>query len=234
MALDREQALDELYELAAVEHAVLVDNLVVYGALGQDLDTASPAAGDAFSLSLRAMRRFRVVNEALVLAGRPPQTGRAALPPWSRAELERIVAREAGIAATVDARYERLRPAVEGKAPVFADELLFAVSNAVELGVGHADDLDGLRTSLQGVAPAEYLKASRLRPADDLERDLLELSDRAYELIVATVLAAIRYDQQLGGVLMGRALSQMDVLKEVNGLLVGRGLLPRFTATMPV
>jgi len=74
---------------------------------------------------------------------------------------------------------------------------------------------------------------TRHDPADDLERRLLVLSDRWYALIVATVEAWCAFEQELGGILRGRAMSAMDGLNEINGLLVARGLLPAFTRPGP-
>lgn|SRR5439155_4918638 len=247
MALSRDEALRELDALATVEHALLVEYLRVSCVLGDGDGTAPPnprvaaASGDAFDLAVSAMKQLHRINTALTLAGWPPQVGRAAairteagvelaFGPLSRADLDRLVAREEDLARAVDARTERLRPTVEGPDAVFADELLFAVSGVVDVGTGHAGALDRLKGHLHDVPPAVYLRVTRQEPADDAERAVLDLADRHYHLVVANVRAAFAYDDAFGGSLLQRALSTMDVMNAVDGLLTARGLLPAFTA----
>jgi hypothetical protein len=238
----RDQALDALDALATVEHALLVEYLCVYCALGHDGGKAGPAAQVAFGLSLRAMKQLRRVNRVLVAAGRPAQVGRAsgvrtpsggelAFGPLSRTQLEHLVDREEALAAAVDARYELLRPAVAPRTAVFEDELLFDATFAVEVGLEHGSAVADLYTNLHGLTPAEYLHASRTEPANDLERALLAVADRHYAAVVETVAAAFAHDDALGGQLLQRAMSTMDLLNEILRLLVAQGLLPTFTRT---
>jgi hypothetical protein len=235
----RDQALDALDDLATVEHALLVEYLCVYCALGHDGGKAGPAAQVAFGLSLRAMKQLSRVNRVLVAAGRPVQVGRASavrtptgeLPfdPLNRTRLERLVEREEALAAAVDARYELLRPAVAPRTAVFEDELLFDATFAVEVGLEHASAVVDLYTDLHGLTPAEFLHVTRIEPTNDLERALLAVADRHYAAVVETVGAAFAHDDALGGQLIQRAMSTMDLLNEVLRLLVTQGLLPTFT-----
>jgi hypothetical protein len=126
------------------------------------------------------------------------------------------------VAAAVDASYARLRPHV-------GEEHSFLVDSGVE----HVSSLAEFRSSLADVPPAVYLRATRLQPADDLERGLFALSDRYYGLIVAAVGAGFAYDAEVGGVLLMRAVSVMDGLREVNRALVERGVVPAFTLPAP-
>jgi hypothetical protein len=212
--------LDELDRLATVEHALLVEYLRVYAVLGQDVEGGDPrvfaAADAAMWRSVAAMKQLRRINEALVAAGRPVQVGRAG--PLSAVEWSRLVDREMEIAAAVDASYERLRP--------FAGE---EFSFLVDSGVEHVSSLAEFRSALADVPPAVYLRATRVEPGNDLERGLFALSDRYYALIVAAVRAGFAYDAEVGGVLLTRAVSVMDGLKEVNRALVERGVVPAFT-----
>jgi hypothetical protein len=216
--------LDELDRLATVEHALVVEYLRVYAVLGQDVEGGDPrvfaAADAAMWHSVAAMKQLRRINEALVAGGRPVQVGRAG--PLSAVEWSRLVDREVEIAAAVDASYERLRPHA-------GEELWFLVDSGVE----HVSSLAEFRSALAGVPPAVYLRATRVEPGNDLERGLLALSDRYYALIVAAVGAGFAYDAEVGGVLLMRAVSVMDGLREVNRALVERGVVPAFTVPAP-
>lgn len=131
--LSREQVLDELAFLATVEHALIVEYLSVYCALGYDLDAGeggattqqcSDAATTASSLAQGEMFHLRGVTLGLLAAGeQPAQMGRAAsissasvadtpLGPPSVPQRQQLVARGQAIASAVDERYTRLAPAV--------------------------------------------------------------------------------------------------------------------------
>jgi hypothetical protein len=246
--LRREQVLDELEYLASVEHALCVEYLSVYCALGLDLPPAENgtsvqrvrnAADAAFALALSEMSHLRRVNRGLTLAGRPPQVGRAtgiggdsvaaiALGPPSRAQLEALLDREQAIASAVDERYVRLRPAIGPQDPVFEGEALEQMTFILDTCSDHLAAVATLRDLLEGLAPGEFLRATCREATDDLERSLLELSDHYYGLIVATIHTWFAHEKQLSG-LRDRAVSTMDGLNEINRLLVERGLLPAFT-----
>jgi hypothetical protein len=244
--LSREQVLDELDFLATVEHALVVEYLSVSCALGHDLqvDEGGPttqqgrdAAAAASLLALSEMSHLKRVNGALVSAGRSVQVERAsaissssvaevALGPPSHEQLKRLLEREDAIAAALDERYARLEPAVTS-APVFEGELLDELRSViVDDGPEHAGALANLRDSLHGVAPAEFLRATRRTPSDPFEERLLDVSDRCYRLVVDAVREFFAADFSAAGTFRSFALSAMDALDQSNRLLVQRGLLP--------
>ncbi|MDQ4082449.1 MAG: hypothetical protein M3123_06130 [Actinomycetota bacterium] len=243
----REHVLDDLESLAAVEHALCVEYLSIHCALGHDTPPppgSSPrvpqAAQAAFGLALSEMKHFHRLNQVLTLAGRRPQVGRASsisedsaseipLGPPSTTELQRLVDREREIAAAVDRRYAALCSVLASQPPLFDGELLDELTALADLCPDHSTPLGDLRKNLEGIPPSEYLRATRRVPGDDLERSLLELSDGHYGLVVGIVRAWFAHEDELGGELFGRAVSAMDGLNAVNGLLVARGLLPPFT-----
>ena len=243
----REQVLDELDALAAVEHALCVEYLSIHCALGHDTSPApdlSPhvpqAAQAAFGLALSEMKHLHRVNRVLTLAGRPPQVGRASsiardsvceirLAPPSSAELQRLVEREREIASAVDERYLRLCSLFASRPRLFEGDLLEELTFLLDPCPDHSTPLAALDENLDGIPPSGYLRASRRVPSNELERTLLELSDEHYGFILAILRAWFAHEDELGGELFGRAVSAMDGLNAINGLLVARGLLPPFT-----
>jgi hypothetical protein len=79
-----------------------------------------------------------------------------------------------------------------------------------------------------GLHRSSTFAATRHEPRDALERRLVRLSNSFYSLIVATVEAWFADEDHVGGVLRGRAISLMDGLNEINGVIVERGLVPPF------
>jgi len=246
--LDREQVLDELELLATVEHALIVEYLSVHCALGHDLEAeqggatteqGGQASAAAASLAQGEMFRLKDVNRALVAAGRSPQLGRAVsvaapsgtipLDPPSRAQLEQLRQREDDIAAAVDARYQRLRPAVTSGAG-FDNSLLTTIRSVLDDGTTHADALASLRDALGDVAPAFFLRAIRRHTNDAFEQRLLDVSDRGYQSIVAALGESFAFDDGFAGAGFTQlAVGGMTTLDDVHRLLVQRGLLPPFT-----
>jgi len=85
-SLSREEVLDELEFLATVEHALVVEYLSVFCALGHDLeadeggattDEGRNAASAASTLAMDEMFRLKNISFGLVDAGRFAQLGRA-------------------------------------------------------------------------------------------------------------------------------------------------------------
>ncbi len=248
--LTREQVLDELELLATVEHALIVEYLSVCYALGHDLpvedggettDRGREAAGTASSLALGAMFHLKGINRVLVDAGRSAQLGRAAsissgmvaevtLDPPSAAQLERLLEREAAIAAAVDERYTRLAPAVTSD-PVFEGDLLDALRSViVDDGPTHATALTALTDALRHLEPGDFLRATRREAADTFEQRLLDISDRGYRSILAALQEQFaQQDFFVAGTFRGFAVFAMDSLDGINRALVQRGLLPPFT-----
>jgi hypothetical protein len=248
--LSREQVLEELDFLATVEHALVVEYLSVCCALGHDLQTdeggptteqGRNAAAAASQLALGEMFHLKGVNRALVKAGGSAQVERAgsissaaagAIPlgPPTREQLERLLEREDAIARAVDDRYNRLRPAVTS-APVFEGELLDELRSViVDDGPSHAAGLADLRDALRGVAPAEFLRATRRVARDSFEERLLDVSDRSYRLVLSAVRELFGEEFAVAGAFRGFAVAAMEGLEQIDRVLVQRGLLPPFTA----
>jgi hypothetical protein len=246
--LTREQVLDELDVLATVEHALITEYLSVQCALGHDLPADQGGAttqqlrdlaADFGNLAVDQMRHFKSVNGALVGGGRPVQVGRAdsiagiGLGPPTAAQLERLVEREEHIAAAVDQRYARLRPAVESETPVLEGRLLDVVRFLLDVCTNHAGGVAGTRTVLDGLAPAEFLRATRQETTDPFEQRLMSVGDRTYGLLVSTVREWLG-PQDFGAVsippFQDWARDAMSTLDEIHRLLVQRGLLPQFAA----
>jgi hypothetical protein len=244
--LTRAQALDELEFLAKVEHALVVECLSVCYALGYDLGAdeggptaqGSEAAGAAMSLAQHTeMFHLDDLNVALVHANRAAQLDWAAsipggpgpdipLGPPDLAQLQQLAAREYAIATAVDDRYARLVPAVTSS-PVFDGDLLTELQTViVDHGSGHAAAFAAVTDPLTGLAPADYLRATRRDAADAFEQRLLDASNRAYALVIA----ALRDQFMAAGGFSSPAVSAMRVLDDINRLLAQRGLLPPFTS----
>lgn len=250
--MDADQVLDELQALAAVEHALVVEFLSIQCALGHDLEPGEggaptpqgrAVADQASALALVSMFRIKGVNVGLVAAGRPAVLDRATgiadpsgveipLGPPTTAQLESLPARAEAIAAAVARRYAALVPAVTTD-PAFDPDLTDTLRPiVVEDGATHVSSLDELRGLLAGVAPASLLVATRREPGDSFEQRLLDVSDRSYQQVLATL--RNRFDQPdffVGGEFRALATSAMlGELDGVNRALVQRGLLPPFTA----
>jgi hypothetical protein len=243
-----EQVLHVLICLAAVEHALIVEYLSVQCALGHGLpadqggattQALRDLAADFGRFAVHQMRHFKSVNGALVHGGQSVQVERAdsiagiPLGPPSAAQLERLVEREEHIAAAVDERYQRLRPAVESETPMLEGQLLDDVGSILDVCTNHADDVADLRAALDGLAPAEFLRATRRQTTDPLEQGLLSVADRNYGLLVNIVREWLG-PQDVSAVSVPPfetwAFDAMFALDEVHLLLVQRGLLPQFMA----
>lgn len=243
--LSREQVLDDLEFLATVEHALVVEYLSVCCALGHDLESGEggattkqgrAAAGAAAGLAQGEMFHLKRINLGLVDAGRSAQLTRAtsissgsvteiALGPPDLAQLEHLLNREEAIALAVDERYARLRPAVTTD-PVFEGDLLEELRSVIaDDGPAHAAAVASLRDSLGNLAPADFLRATRRDGTDAFERRLLEVSDRIYGIVLAT----LQEQFALPAPFSALAVSAMEGLDEIDRVLVQRGLLPPFT-----
>src|SRR5215203_4641025 len=141
--LNREQVLEELKFLTMVEHALIVEFLSLYCALGHDLPegdggaTTQPgrdARDQGFLNAQAAMFRYKALQLVLVEAGGSPELGRAvsvsnrsgayiALAAPTAEQFQRFLERAEDIASVIEERYADLRPAVTS-APVFEGPLL--------------------------------------------------------------------------------------------------------------
>jgi hypothetical protein len=246
--LDRERVLDELEVLATVEHALIVEYLSVCCALGHDLpaDEGGPttqqgtdAVNAAASLAQSEMIHFRDISRALVASKRSARLDRAErittasgqvlqVPP-DETSLQHLLEREETLAKAVDDKYAQLAPAVTSD-PVFEGDLLDEWRRViVENGPSHVDALADLRTALHGLAPAQFLKATRRETDDAFEQHLLAANDRIYGLVVRAVGRRFDPDSTVSGAFQDMAQSAMMALDDMNRLLVRKHLLPPFT-----
>jgi len=161
---------------------------------GPTTGQGSEAAGVASSLAQQSeMFHLDDLNTALVHANQHAQLDRAAsipggpgpdipLGPPDLAQLQQLVAREQAIATAVDEQYARLAPAVTSS-PVFDGDLLNELQPIiVDHGTGHAAAFAAITDPLAGLAPGDYLRATRRLAADSFEERLLAASDRGYSL----------------------------------------------------
>ena len=252
-ALTHERVISELDLLASVEHALCVEYLVIHCALGHDQTPADPgdvaqrvseAAASASAFAQDEMRHLHGVNRVLVAAGRTPCVARAVsitgdsgselpLVPPRLAEAEHCLQRLRSVAVAVDERYVRLRSAIDPEHAVLNGSAREQLSFLLDPAPDHRAPVEALAAKLEGLAPHQYLRATRHEPGDELERRLLGLSDSHYGLVLATVEAWFANEDRLGGVLRGRSMSLMDGLNEINGVLVERGLMPPFMQVQP-
>lgn len=238
------QVLDELERLATVEHALVVEYLSVCYALGHDLEadeggaTTSQgrnAASAASILALGDMIHLKRISNVLVAAGRFAELGRATSIPTSSAsvpwapptatELQHLLEREEWIASAVDALYMRLRHGLTSVTDLDS-HVIDEVRAVVDDAATHATAVAALRDSLGDLSPDDYLRATRREAADPFEQRLLDLSDRIYGLILASLQDRFAPRSPTGP---GLATSAMDTLHDANRILVQRGLLPPFT-----
>ena len=247
--LTSDQVLDELDFLTTVCHAVIVEALTIQGAAGRSRpddqfgpinDQAAGLAQVGSSIAQSEMFRLRRLNDALLAAGRPGETGRAtsissdsvpeiSLAPLTPEQFIDIVPREVAIGRALGERYARLMPAVT-TAPVFSGDLLTQIKAVIEDGQGYPAELAGYRDPLGGVPSGKVVRATRREAADDSERNLLDTSDRAYRLLVELLSFAFTQppDGQLGFSLQP-AVEAMNITDGINAELTRRGLLPPFT-----
>jgi len=246
--LTREQVLAELEQLAAIEHALIVEYLSVSCALGHDLEPADggptePAGRDgataAFALAQIEMFHLAAIVRALVGVGRPVPLARAStmsagrvqidLGPPDSDQLTQLVERGGAVASAVDDRYGKLLPAVSTD-PLFEGDQLDDLRSVIDAGTTHHDGFVGLQDPLPNPLPPDLLRATRRQAADSFEQRLLDISDRTY----ASVLAALeeRFTQEdlfVAGGFRSLAIAAMDTMNDVHRALVQRGLLPPFT-----
>jgi hypothetical protein len=248
--LTSDQVLNELDFLTTVCHAVLVEALTIQGAAGRDLpddqfgpinDQAAGLAQMASSIAMSEMFRLKRLNDALLAAGRPGETGRAtsissdsvpeiSLAPLTPDQFIDIVPREMAIGRAAGERYARLAPAVT-TAPVFSGDVLTLVKGVIEDGQGYPGLLAGYREPLGSVPSGKVVRATRREAADDSEQNLLDTSDRGYHLLVELLGLAFAPppDGAFLGVSIQPAIEAMNITDGINTELTRRGLLPPFT-----
>ena len=250
-----DQVLDELTELAAVEHAVIAEYLQIAYVLGHRLPDPAPgpvgpAIADAAQKILSMaqfveMKHLKLVNEFLVASGRPAQLGQAVgidhslgsgamtvFGPLREDDLLALVERETALAKAIDARYARLRPEVDPEDPGLG------LGPTLELVLDrcghHAEDMAEFTGMLAALNSADYLRVRRQTPSGALEQALHEADQSHYGLILALLSASLNHpDDDLSNSLLSQAITAMDSMDLFNAQLVGRGLLPNLSPPSP-
>ena len=133
------------------------------------------------------------------------------------------------IATAVEERYAKLLPAVTSD-PVFEDPLLQHVrAIVVEDAPTHTASLGDLRTLLPDGVPAGLLRATRRQASNAFEQQMLDASDRIYDLVLSTLREQFEHTDFFVARSF-RSLAEREIsLDDINRLLVQRGLLPAFT-----
>jgi hypothetical protein len=239
---DAARILDDLADLAAVEHALCVRYLWFNAVLGPG------RGGQAFGLSLSQMGRIQRTNAPLVKAGRPITLARATelrrdpdpaldlgLPVADG--LARFVTDQLAIVRGVDARYRSLRTALgevgAPDAPFSDPDVHAALIDAADGGTFHEDSFQQLHDDLADRPPSDYVRVTRTEPQDDLERALLRLGDNLYAVVVDAVCTTIAHGDPFDRELRSTAMATMDRLGEIHGFLARSDLLPRFPLLTP-
>jgi hypothetical protein len=250
----RDQVLDELTELAAVEHAVIAEYLQIAYVLGHRLPDPAPGpAGSAIAdaaqkiLSMAQfveMKHLKLVNEFLVASGRPAQLGQAVgidhslgsgamtvFGPLREDDLLALVERETALAKAIDARYARLRPEVDPEDPGLG---LGPLELVLDRCGHHAEDMAEFTRMLAALNSADYLRVRRQTPSGALEQALHKAGQSHYGLILALLSASLNHpDDDLSNSLLSQAITAMDSMDLFNAQLVGRGLLPNLSPPSP-
>src|SRR3954447_19319108 len=200
--MDRDDVLNEVATLAALEHFFIVECLSIQCALGHDHDEGEGGASDqrgrdAIGVVMNyakftLMNRFRNLNAALVEAEPPrdPALGRAdtvssashpAIPlePPSGAELERLVEGEHDIAERIDERYTTVAAELAA-----SGELL---GTLIEGGADHVDTVARLRDAIGDAPIASLIRARERTASDSLGEHLLGLSNRSYRTLISVL-----------------------------------------------
>ena len=227
--------LDDLADLAAIEHALCVDYLLLHYAL-RTVGSLSAAADEAMSMAQNAeMHHLARANRALVKAGRPPVLGRVAQVvgasgtprPVATISAQRFHAfpePEQDVAAAVDQRYARLREAVDASPGDLDPEALEKLTFLLDTVGSHAERMDALAASLADVDLARLLADLRTAPSTPNERELFDLSNGYYRVIVDALRAGLGHTDLLVDV----ATATMGGLDQINGELVAARLVPAF------
>jgi hypothetical protein len=246
-ALTRDEVLDGLAGIAALEHAHCVYHLRLHYAWGGDPVEGGPAVPEdvalaarlAFNIAMDDMFHLLDVNTVLVRAGRQPVLDRVTsvtahdgtsvdLHPMTPAKFVRFPQRELELAGAVDRACAWIRLALAVPAPPLEGDLLAAAQGAVERD--HAGRIPELADALAGLAPAAYLVVTGVAPADALDQRLVGMSDSLYGFLVALLENHFIHVDDLESPFRRLAVNTMRMLHEANGVLGSRRLLPPFTA----
>lgn len=236
---------NELQFLLSLEHALLIEYLTIYCALGVDLpfdeggpsDDGSPVAGAAFNLALLQMGRLARftpvagvpdagnIDRATNVAG--PDGATISLEPFGVEQLRDLLGTAEAIALATDARYAALEPHVQD--PAFNDD----VRTAVQGGQGHLRGVqDNLREAIGALHPADLLRVTRREGMTANENALLNASDLVYNLLVEQFTNQHRApDDETSTTFRFMARRSMDLMQETHRALAHLGLLPPFTVS---
>src|SRR3954451_24633979 len=237
--MDRDDVLNEVATLAALEHFFIGECLSIQCPLGHDLDEGEGGASDqrgreAIGVVMNyakftLINRFRNLNAALTDAGRDPELSRAdtvasashpAIPlePPSAAELERLVERELEIAERIDERYATLAAELAASGDL--------LGTLIEGGADHGATVARLRAAIGDAPIASLIRARQRTAGDSLGEHLLQVSNRAYRTLISVLRDRLARNSTVS---QGTGLDAMDTLNDANRVLVQRGLLPPFS-----
>jgi len=136
------------------------------------------------------------------------------------------------LAAAVDGSYRRLRAALTSSPPGLPSHLLADLRGVLDMvtgpGTDHAGRLAGVVDPLAGLAPLDYL-GDRHRAGRRGRPPALRTERQALRCALAVLRDHFADVDGVGPPLRQQAVSRMDDLHEVNGILGLRGLLPPFT-----
>ncbi|MFC8451444.1 ferritin-like domain-containing protein [Kitasatospora sp. NPDC057223] len=249
------EVIAELEYLATVEHALCVEYLYAHYSLaapmtlpdGADAVTRRvfAAADEVFSVAVDEMRHLRWVNEALGTLGRPPRLGRATaihrqldqpfeLKPLTAEQLDWFIDVERPsqqVGTGVDGMYVRLHQALIRDPQLYpgADRLAHLIKLIIDEGEDHFHRFTAVKGHLAGLTPAQYLRPLAATAQAPLDQHLLDLGDQNYAVLLGLLDVTFGLHDRAGGVLIEQARRAMTNLHEINHLLAGRGLAPRFT-----
>jgi hypothetical protein len=236
----------DLTAIAELEHAVVVEALVLRCALGADPardlpedPAAAEIASAAMSMSQTAMFQLRRANDVIVLAGGPPTTARAAsfvddagvgvlLDPPGGA-LAGYLTRLAALARAVARAYRDLARSAPppGGGPAEVSE---AVQQLIDAASPYEAVVDDMKRALGDGSLATLLLVTRREPQTPLEEGLLATGDLAYRLVLTLLLQRFQQtDPFVGGAFRGAAVDAMFLLDQANTNLVRSAVLPGFT-----
>ncbi|GAA2625728.1 hypothetical protein GCM10010425_22880 [Streptomyces spororaveus] len=221
-----------------------------------ELTRRAHAAGqEVFSVAVDEMRHLRWVNEALAMFGRQPVLDRAkkikrgseehevTLQRLTRDRLQWFVDVEAPSRNSsddpidpedpdsVDGMYVELHAAVVEHPEQFpeADRLAHLIKLIIDEGGDHWHRFRAVQGHLEGLTEQQYLRPLATDTTDPLNLELLDDSDRSYDLLIGVLQKSFSLRDAAGGILMERSRVAMQNMHELNHQLAARGVGPRFT-----
>ncbi|WP_327417829.1 LodA/GoxA family CTQ-dependent oxidase [Streptomyces sp. NBC_01233] len=256
-ALSRAQVIEQLKKLAKVEHALCMEYLFAHYSLkapralppGTSPDSllakTHAAAHEVFQVAVDEMRHLRWVNEALGTLGEAPVVGRATTIDrdgphtverrrLTAAQLDWFIRVEAPsqVSGTgVDGMYVQLHQTLIKQPPPFpeADRLAHLVKLIIDEGADHFKRFAAVKFHLSPFSESQYLRTLGAGDGSPLQKQLLDLSDQYYAILLGLLRSSFALGDRAGGVLIGQSRTVMEFLHQTNHLLASRGVGPRFT-----